>query len=113
MLGGEVDVVHRVAPFTAMMARVRLQDDPGLTTFDVRGDVVPHWSSGGGGSGEGGWDWTYEAGASVERVLFSLNDNPLSVRLDGTFEGAPSPDGDEVFYAWSALGSVVWSVPLL
>ncbi len=113
---GEIDVVHRVAPFTAMMARVRLQDDAGLTIFDVRGDVVPHWStrddSGGDDSGESGWDWTYEAGVSLERVLISINDDPISLRLDGSVEGTPSPDGEETFYAWSALASLVWSVPL-
>lgn len=76
-------VVHRVAPFTAVSVRWRLQDADGLTRFDLRGDLTPHWAS------TGGWELSAEAAARFERVLVAVNDEPVALVLEAGYQRLP------------------------
>ena len=77
-------VIHRLAPFTAVSARWRLQDADGLTTFDLRGDLTPHWAS------SGGWEIGAEAVARFERVLLAFNDEPVALVLEAGYQRWPA-----------------------
>ena len=77
-------VIHRLAPFTAVSARWRLQDADGLTTFDLRGDLTPHWAS------SGGWALGAEAVARLERVLLAFNDEPVALVLEAGYQRRPA-----------------------
>ena len=100
----ETRVTHRIAPFSALMARIRWSDNDGLTQFDLRGDFIPHWSS------EQGWTYNYEAALLFERVLISLNDTPLSLRLQASLGDVPAQAGHP--FAWEAQGGLLWALPL-
>jgi hypothetical protein len=97
------EVIHRVAPFTAVSVRWRLQGDEGLTNFDLRGDLTPHWAS------SGGWQLSAEVTARFERVLLAVNDEPVALVLQAGYERLPPASGfagaDELsFLAGLAFG---------
>ena len=92
-------------PFSALMMRFRLQDQAGLTLLDLRGDFVPHWSS------QSGWTYGYEALLNFERILISLNDTPLSLRLAASLGNIPSTEEDDLL-GWEAHAGLLWALPL-
>ena len=92
-----------MAPFTAVSVRWRLQDEDGLTRFDLRGDLTPHWAS------PGGWQLGAEAVARFERVLVAFNDEPVAVVLEAGYQRrSPCPgfggDHELKFLAGLAFG---------
>lgn len=76
-------VVHRVAPMTAGSLRLRLESRDGLMLADARGEVAPHYVS------EGGWAVLARASLHLERTLFAVNDQPITVDLDGAYRFDP------------------------
>jgi hypothetical protein len=82
-----IEAIHRVAPFTAVSVRWRLQDQDGLTRFDLRGDLTPHWAS------VGSWQVGAEAVARFERVLIAVNDEPVALVLEAGYERLPPAPG--------------------
>jgi hypothetical protein len=76
-------VVHRVAPGTAGSLRFRYQTDDGLLVLDLRGEVVPHWTS------EGRWVVGALASAHVERTLLAVNDQPITLVFEGGYRRVP------------------------
>jgi hypothetical protein len=95
-LADGADTVHRVAPFTDVSVRLRLQDDPGRTVLDIDAHAIPHWSS------AGGWRLAVEGRLRAERVLVAINDQPLSAVLCAGTRWAP----DEHVY-WVTAGLTV------
>jgi hypothetical protein len=88
-----VDLTHRLAPFTATSLRLRLQDVPGTRLLDLRGDLQPHWAT------RGGWQLAASVHARLERVLIALNDQPVSLVAECSWQHRPSPgwqDSDEL-----------------
>jgi hypothetical protein len=81
-------VVHRVAPMTAASVRFRYQTHDGLLALDVRGDVVPHWTS------EGRWDVAGSGFGHLERTLLAVNDEPIAATLEGGYRFVPAALGD-------------------
>lgn len=77
-------VVHRVAPMTAASLRWRYRTDDGLFSFDARGDLVPHWTS------EGVWRLAALGSLRVERVVLAVDDQPLTLVLDGGWQMRPA-----------------------
>jgi hypothetical protein len=84
MLQDATTTIHRVAPFTAISVRFCLQSDDGLNLLELRTDVVPAWVS------SGGFDLTIETKAHFERVLLAINDQPLALTLDGSYQHHPA-----------------------
>ncbi|WP_437908487.1 hypothetical protein WME95_11840 [Sorangium sp. So ce327] len=80
---GEPRVVHRIAPMTAGSLRLRLQSGDGLTVFDGRGDVVPHWTS------EERWRVLVRSAAHVERILAAIDDQPIAAVIEGEYRLLP------------------------
>jgi hypothetical protein len=78
------DVIHRVAPGTVGSLRLRFQTDDGLLSFRVGGDVIPHWTS------EATWRLMVLGTAHVERTLFAINDQPLTLVFDGDYRRNPA-----------------------
>ena len=77
-------VIHRVAPMTAGSLRLRVQSLDGLWLCDLRGEVVPHWTS------EGAWAFMALSSARLERVLLAVNDQPITTVLDGGYRRYPA-----------------------
>jgi hypothetical protein len=82
-------IVHRVAPMTAASLRWRYRTDDGLFSFDVRGDVVPHWTS------EGDWRLAALGSLRVERIVLAIDDQPLTLVLDGGWRMRPATNDTE------------------
>lgn len=99
-------VVHRLAPFTAVSARLRLQDADGLTTFDLRGDLTPHWAS------SGGWGFGAETVARFERVLVAFNDEPVALVLEAGYERLPGAPGFEGAHEFTFLAGLAFGLQL-
>ena len=80
---GERDEVriseHRVAPLSIGLVDVYLEDRPGLTLANLRVEAGTSWST------VGAWQENVIAQASLERVLIAINDRPLSVFVDGSY----------------------------
>jgi len=76
-------VVHRVAPMTAVHTRFRLQSDDGLSVLDVRGELVPHWTS------ESIWRVLASSSVRAERTLVAINDQPIAATLEGVYRYWP------------------------
>jgi hypothetical protein len=110
MTGGptfeDPEVIHRVAPFTALSARWRLQDQDGLTTFDLRGDLTPHWAS------AGGWQVAAEAVAHLERVLVAFNDEPVALVLEAGYQRLPPVPGFEGSHEFTCLVGLAFGLQL-
>jgi hypothetical protein len=100
------EVVHRVAPFTAVSARWRLQDEDGLTRFDLRGDLTPHWAS------AGGWQVSAEAVARFERVLVAVNDEPVALVLEAGYERLSPAPGFEGAHELTFLAGLIFGLQL-
>jgi hypothetical protein len=81
-------VVHRVAPMTAASVRFRYQTQNGLLALDVRGDVIPHWTS------EGKWAVAGMGHAHLERTLLAVNDQPIAAVFEGGYRFVPPALGD-------------------
>lgn len=82
-------LVHRVAPMTAASLRWRYRTDDGLFSFDARGDVVPHWTS------EGVWRLAALGALRVERIVLAIDDQPLTIVLDGAWRLRPATNDTE------------------
>jgi hypothetical protein len=82
-------VIHRVAPMTAGSLRFRIQSRDGLSLADVRGEVVPHWTS------EGAWAFLAQSAVRLERVILAVNDQPIAAVLDGGYRRYPATRGAE------------------
>lgn len=100
------EVIHRVAPFTAFSARWRLQDGDGLTRFDLRGELTPHWAS------VGGWQVGAEAVARFERVLVAFNDEPVAVVLEAGYQRRPPGPGFGGDHELTFLAGLVFGLQL-
>jgi hypothetical protein len=100
------EVIHRVAPFTAVSVRWRLQDEDGLTRFDLRGDLTPHWAS------AGGWQLGAEAAARFERVLLAFNDEPVALVLEAGYERLPPVPGFEGAHEFTLLAGLAFGFQL-
>jgi hypothetical protein len=80
--------VHRLAPFTATSLRWRWQDRRGLTHADAAASWYPHWSS------DGRWtSRAAEARGRLQRVVVALNDEPIAVVLDSSYNLYPELRG--------------------
>lgn len=99
-------VIHRVAPFTAISARWRIQDEDGLTALDLRGDLTPHWAS------AGGWQLGAEAVARFERVLVAFNDEPVAVVLEAGYQRRPPGPGFDGDHELKVLAGLVFGLQL-
>ncbi len=110
LLGGpefeNPEVVHRLAPFTAVSVRWRLEDAAGLTRFDLRGDLTPHWAS------AGGWQFGSEARARLERVLVAVNDEPIALILQAGYQRLPPALGFAGAHEFSLLAGLVFGLQL-
>jgi hypothetical protein len=110
LLGGpefeNPEAIHRLAPFTAVSARWRLQDQDGLTRFDLRGDLTPHWAS------AGSWQVGAEAVARFERVLIAVNDEPVALVLEAGYERLPPAPGFEGAHEFTFLAGLAFGFQL-
>ena len=100
------EVIHRVAPFTAVSLRWRLQDDDGLTRFDLRGELTPHWAS------AGGWQLGAETVARFERVLLAFNDEPVALVLEAGYEQLPPAPGSSRVHEFTFLAGLAFGFQL-
>ncbi len=73
-------LVHRIAPLTSPQARLRWQDDAGLTRISMQAAWIPQWSSAGAFRADAA-----EAHGRVERVLVAVNDQPLALALSADY----------------------------
>lgn len=85
-------VVHRVAPMTAGSVRFRYQTENGLLALDLRGDVIPHWTS------EGKWALAGMGYGHLERTLLAVNDQPIAAVLEGGYRFVPPALGDAALH---------------
>jgi hypothetical protein len=76
--------LHRVAPMTATSLRFRTQSDDGLWLVDVRGEVVPHWTS------ESIWRVAAAGSARLERIVLAVNDEPIAAVFEGGYRLSPA-----------------------
>jgi hypothetical protein len=81
---GTTTYVHRVAPLTATSLRFRFQSLDGLTTFLARAEAAPHWTS------EKRWALEALADARVERTIFAIEDQPITIGIEGAYRWAPA-----------------------
>ena len=100
------EIVHRVAPFTAVSVRWRLQDEDGLTRFDLRGDLTPHWAS------AGGWQFGAEVVARFERVLVAVNDEPVALVLEAGYQRLPPAPGQKGAHEMTFLAGLAFGFQL-
>lgn len=77
------NVIHRVAPGTVGSLRLRFQTDDGLLSVRIGGDVIPHWTS------ETTWRVMALGSARIERTLVAINDQPVTLVLDGDYRRNP------------------------
>jgi hypothetical protein len=99
-------VIHRLAPFTALSVRFRLQDPDGLTTLDLRGDLTPHWAS------SGSWGIGAETTAHFERVLVAVNDEPVALVLEAGYQRLPPAPGFEGAHELTFLAGLAFGLQL-
>lgn len=73
-------VQHHLCPFTALKAEFHTESDDGLTLFHLVGRYLPTWSD------EGGWYQRFSAHARLEQVVLALNDLPVRLFLEGSYQ---------------------------
>lgn len=100
------EITHRVAPFTALTARLRWEDEMGRTALDVRGDLHPHWSS------EGGWALTALSTAHFERILIAIHDEPIALTVDASYRFLPETPRSAAIHELRAMVglSMLWQL---
>ncbi|MDI1436423.1 hypothetical protein [Polyangium sorediatum] len=76
-------LVHRVAPGTAGSIRFRFETQDGLLSLDTRAEITPHWTS------ERTWKLAALGYGRVERTILAINDEPISVFLEGSYRLVP------------------------
>jgi hypothetical protein len=76
-------LVHRVAPMTAGSVRFRFETQDGLFSLDVRGEVVPHWTS------EGIWKVGALGYGRAERTLIAIDDQPIAAFFESSYRLVP------------------------
>lgn len=82
---GDSHAEHALAPFTAGVVHLHLEDTRGLTLLDARGAVVPAWRT------DGTFRLGVEARGRFERTLLAVNDTPVVVALAGDYRYRPDP----------------------
>jgi hypothetical protein len=90
-------IIHRVAPFTATSAHLRLEAADGLTAFDARADLTPHWAS-----DDRAWRLAALSSLSIERALIAINDQPIVLSLDASYRLHPSTALTPTTHEWRA-----------
>jgi hypothetical protein len=75
---------HRVAPLSLAAAGLAFESQSGLTALALSGETGWVWSS------QRGWGFTGRARATLERVLFAVNDLPVSVFAAGGYDASES-----------------------
>ena len=77
---GMTGTVHRIAPFSAVLAELHLESDDGLTTCDLRGEAGTAWRT------VGGWHHQVSAEATLERIVLAIDDRPVALYLSGRYD---------------------------
>jgi hypothetical protein len=96
--GDQPATVQLVAPFTEGEMVLRLESEDGLTVLDLRAHGGAVWRT------SDGWGGTFGAAIELERVLVSVNDQPLSLITRaswGTDDGRGGPD-EPAGFRWAA-----------
>ncbi len=75
--------LHRVSPATTGSLRFRFQSTDGLFLLDMRGEVIPHWTS------EGIWRTAGIGQLHLERTLIAINDQPVVLVFEGAYRRQP------------------------
>ena len=73
---------HEVAPFTTLLADVRIEGDTGRTAIETRGELGLVWHS------ARGWVPQGRIEAGLERIVLALNDRPVLLYANVRYESA-------------------------
>jgi len=73
---------HRIAPFSAVMADLRIESDNGLTILDLRGEAGTTWHT------TGAWQRQLAGEVLLERVVLAVRDQPIAIYASARYDHA-------------------------
>jgi len=97
---------HSLAPFTAALAALHLETKDGFHVLDLSAGFRRSWSD------RLGWGQDVEVGLRYELVLAALNDNPISLVLDGGYRHSDPPARGLPDAEWAAGAGLAFSPQL-
>ena len=92
---------HELAPLTGVEALYAWESEDGLYSFDVRARCTNAVTL--GGDGDGRWKLGCEGHARAEVIVFSINDQPISVPAEVDISNTYFADDELIWSAWVGL----------